>query len=311
VLRSLTTAVLLLLLAAGLLCAAIGLRGRAAAIGATIVPDEDRYYLPPAEWLRAFCLGYNEAAADFLWATTLVYFGGKKHWVGGGDEDDAGVDIPRFTVNYLSLVTDLDPRFLGVYREGGRLTLYQGGRITKGSVKMAMDLLEKGRRQFPDDGDITFNLGFLHYYEMEPFLPEEKDSPERRFHKEEGTHLLRMASTMDGAPPYLSLLAGTLLSREGLEELVVEHLRSMLMKETDPSIRKSLEAQLYRAMGEAAVHDMEAMNKLQERWHATMVHVPFDLFLLVQPSVEVTAEEILDPANGAEGIIDDAMKEDE
>jgi len=256
-------------------------------------------------------MGYNEAAADFLWATTLVYFGGKEHWVANGSEYQGDDDTPHFTVNYLSLVTDLDPRFVGAYRDGGRLTLYHRGQITEQSTKMAIDLLEKGRRQFPDDGEIAFNLGFLHYYEMEPFLPKDKEAEERRYHKEEGTRLLRLASTMDGAPSYLSLLAGTLLSREGLDELVVEHLRSMLMKETDPWIRKSLEAQLYRAIGEAAAHDVEAIGRLQERWRATMAHVPFDLFLLVQPFVEVTAEEILDPANGAGGIIDDAKTEDE
>lgn len=299
-----------LALAASLLLAAIGLRNEAVAISGKIISGEDHYYLPPAAWMKVFSLGYNEAAADVLWATTLVYFGGKKHWSkeqGGAEK----IDTPRFTVNYLALVSKLDPRFIGVYQDGGRLTLYHTGQITEDSVKMAIELLETGRRYFPNDGEIAFNLGFLHYYEMDPFLPNEKDAPARRYHKEEGVKLIRLAANMDNPPPYVSLLAGSLLKREGLSELVVEHLRAMLVKETDPGIRETLKAQLYQAIGERAARDIEATQQIQGEWRSKMAYVPFDIFLLAQPFQEITIEEMLDPTIYTSALDDDLPVESE
>lgn len=281
-------------LALGLAFGAIQLRSLATGIYGNVVDYEDRYYLPPPAWLEAFAVGYNEAAADILWTTTLVYFGGKKHWVGRGN-DGSTLDIPKHTVNYISLVTHLDPKFEAAYKDGGRLTLYHLGGITKETVQMGIELLETGVKQFPDDGEIAFNLGFLHYYEMEPFLPRDDDDPTRRYHKEEGAKLIRLASTMDNAPPYTSILAGTLLRREGMDELVVEHLRAILLKETDPKIRQSLEAQLRRAMGKAAARDIEATKRLQNQWRKDLPHVSFDLFLLLQPNSDIGYEEIANP----------------
>lgn len=286
---------MLLILGIALFGGAILARSSTAQIYDRILTDEDRYYLPPATWLRAFSVGYNEACADVLWATTLVYFGGKENWIKRGSNSDVQKDTAVYTVNYLDLVTSIDPRFRGAYRSGGRLTLYHQGRITRQSVEMAIALLEKGLINFPDDGEIAFNLGFLHYYEMVPFLPGPGTSPQRKRSRQKGVEILRRAAHMDGSPPYSSILSSTLMIKEGLDNLVVEHLKTMLINETKPSIRRSLEAQLRREIGKAAERDIQYTRKLRSEWKQDIPYVPFDLFLLTRPNTPLTAQGIAAP----------------
>lgn len=286
---------LLLILGLALFCFALLVRSSTAQIYDRILTDEDRYYLPPATWLRAFTIGYNEACADVLWATTLVYFGGKKHWIQSGSSSDERNDTAIHTVNYLDLVTSLDPRFRGAYRNGGRLTLYHQGKITRRSVEMAITLLEKGLINFPDDGEIAFNLGFLHYYEMIPVLPGPDSSPQRKRSRQKGVAILQRAAHMNGSPPYSSVLSSTLMIREGMGNLVVEHLKAMLIRETNPSIRRSLEAQLFREIGKAAERDIKYTKELRSEWLREIPYVPFDLFLLTRPNTPVTARRIAAP----------------
>lgn len=291
-----TTRFLVAALAAALAVAALYSRARSAELSRGILSDEDRFYLPPPSWLRAFSMGYNEAVADFVWIATVVYFGERAEFA-RNRRGDTGIpeDAPsaQFTVNYLDVVTSLDPRFRSAYTDGGRLTLYHKGTITRRTVEMAIALLEKGKRQYPDDGEMAFVLGFLHYYELPPFL--EPGSPELKRVKEAGARLIRAAATMPGVPAYVALTSSSLMRAEGMDDLVIEHLRAMLIKETDPVIRRSLEAQLRRALGEAAERDIDVTGRLERRWREEMPFVPFDMFLMVQPEIPLGAWDAVEP----------------
>lgn len=290
------TRVLIAAFAVALAVTALYSRARSAEIMREIVSDEDRFYLPPPSWLRAFSMGYNEAAADLVWIATIVYFGERAEFSKNrlGDTGIAA-DAPsaQFTVNYLDVVTSLDPRFRSAYTDGGRLTLYHKGTITRRTVEMAIALLEKGLKQYPDDGEMAFVLGFLRYYELPPFL--EPKSPELKRAKEAGARIIRAAATMPGVPPYVALMSSSLMRAEGMDDLVIEHLRAMLVQETDPLIRRSLEAQLRRSLGEAAERDISITGRLEQRWREEMSFVPFDMFLMVQPESPLGARGVIEP----------------
>jgi hypothetical protein len=279
-----------------LAAAALHARARAAGLFGEVVSDEDRYYLPPPSWLRAFSMGYNEAVADLVWVTTIVYFGeraefSKRRSVAPAAPEQSAA--AQHTVNYLAVVTSLDPRFRSAYSDGARLTMYHKGRITRRTIEMAIELLERGLVQYPNDGEIAFTLGFLYYNELEPFLA--PGSAELRESREKGIGFIRASATMPGAPPYVATMSSALMHREGLDELVVEHLRAMLVKETDRGIRAALEEQLRRALGKTAERDIAATRRLEERWRAQMPFVPFDLFLLMQPHVSWSVRDVLAP----------------
>lgn len=300
-------------LAAALLAgaAAVELRALATDRFDRAVEDEDRYYLPPPVWLRAFSLGYNEALADTLWIKAVVYFGGLYQRVPRSDRSPDRTGRPSrarraaHTARYVTAITDLDPRFVKAYVVGSRFVLYHKRRLSRETVEAAIEVLERGAEVFPDNGEIVFALGFFHYYELPQFL---NDEAERRASRERGARLLRLAGTLDGAPPYTALLGAQTLRREGLDDLVVEHLRSMLISETDSKIRASLERQLEQELGKAAERDIRRSRDLQRRWRRTMPYVSFDLFLLLAGEEAPHTAEVLDPlwlADQQLGLLDD------
>lgn len=277
-----------LLLAALMLSAAFWLQGKSSAIYRKILAEDERYYLPSAKWVRFFCLGANEAAADLVWIKTLIYFGGQtlKGWKNGETED-------LFTAKYMLTAAELDPHFYSVYKRGAALTMLQHGKVTRESLKTSIKLIERGLEHFPDDGDLMFDLGFFHYYEMRPFLPKDPDHPKRKFHRERGVRLIRQAALLGGGPPMAPLLASTLLKREGMDELVVEHLKSQLAVETDETVRFHLIEQLRQAAGEQAKRDIQQSNELLREWKDEMPYISYDLYSVLRS--EVSLEEVKDP----------------
>lgn len=266
-----------------------------------IVEDEDRYYLPPSTWLRAFSLGYNEAVADVLWTKAVVYFGGLyKRKTRSEANRPAQRRSAIHTARYVTAITDLNPHFARAYVVGSRFVLYHKRRISQETVEAAIDVLERGAKIFPNNGEIAFSLGFFYYYELPPLL---EDREERRKSREQGARLLHRAATMEGAPPYVGLTGAAVLRREGLDELVIEHLRVMLVKETDPDIRTSLEHQLRRELGKAAERDIATSRRLHTRWKASMPYLSYDLFLLLVDDDEDHLRETLDPLWSADRLL--------
>jgi hypothetical protein len=277
---------LALLVAITFLCLASRLGTHAAAIRDRLMTEDDRYYLPPSTWLRFFCVGYNEAAADVVWIKTLVYFG--RQFKATSDVEE------RYTTNYLLTAVDLDPRFRSLYTYGNALTLFQNnGKVNEKTVKMAMELLERGVEEFPGDGEILFQLGFMHFYEMRPFMSLDGNDPKRRFHNELGARLIARSALLKGAPPYASRLSASIMGKAGLEDMVVDHLRALLGQETEPSLRELLASKLRAALGKAAERDIAETERLKQKWLAAMPYIPYDFFLILE--TDTPLEEWLDP----------------
>jgi len=292
-LAKLIRTVALLSLAILLMSAAMAARSQTEKVFKSIVPDEDKFYLPPPIWLKLFSTGYNEAVADFLWAKTLVYFGGKETHIDKKKRGKKGEkSTAKYTTNYLKIVSALDPKFLTVYENGSTLTLYHQGNIDRQTVKMAIEILDEGLKHFPDDGGLTFDLGFLHYYEMPPVI---KNNKEKKKHRRKGAFLMRRASTLPGAPETTSTLAASLLEKQGLKDIVIDHIKSMLLHETSPEIRERLEIKLRQELGEAAERDIQRSEVLRTRWQKDLPFISFDLYLALQPQSKVTTRDIANP----------------
>jgi hypothetical protein len=161
---------------------------------------------------------------------------------------------------------------------------------------------------FPDDGQIAFNLGFIHYYELARFLPSDPQNPVRKWHRQQGVRLIRRASLMPDAPAHVSALAATLMKRNGMEDLVVTHLENLLLKETDPRIRETLALQLRNASGQAAERAIALTSELQDEWRKKLPFVPFDLFLVVDGLLEPVAN-VLNPLHVTDELLSDQGEE--
>ncbi len=267
--------------------AAVSLQNKSASALNSVMERDDRYYLPPSQWIRVFSFGYNEAAADLIWVKTIVYFGEKMT----EKKSKAG---SQFVMNYLLSAVDLDPRFRNMYVAGSTLTMFQNrGRVSEKTIQMAMDLLERGVSEFPDDGEILFSLGFLHYYEMARFLPEDPDDPLHRKHKNLGRYYIGRSALMRGAPPYAALLSASLMLKGDMDTAVLEHLKTMLVRETDPAIREELIDRIRKEAGKAAEKEIAATEQLQKEWRSVMPYVPFDFYTILRNDLPV--EERIDP----------------
>lgn len=252
----------------------------------SITTRDEQYYLPPAAWLTVFSVGYNEAIADIIWTKFVVYFASiPKLEVASGMKlgDTVSNQLAQkaeenHTINYVHAVTRLDSRFKAAYSHGARLTMYHKGIITRQTVRMAIDILEEGVRNFPEDGDLRFNLGFLYYYELVPFA---KNKNEKTELKNKGTNILYKAARLPGAPPYATELASTLLSRQGMNRLAIEHLNFMLLTEKEPEIRTRLEKELSKLVGKEMKFQHEKMKQFIDHWKTEFAFIPFDLYTVL------------------------------
>lgn len=146
-------------------------------------------YLPSSEYLNVSSLGYRTVLADviFLWA--IQYYG-----------DYSGRWHKRF--DYLwhiyDVITDLDVKFEDAYYFGSFVMAYDAE-----ETDMAVALLEKGARNFPEEWFFYYQAGFLLY-------------EQGRF--EEAAKFYRLATERGGMSVPARRLHAAMLSRAGRYE---------------------------------------------------------------------------------------------
>jgi hypothetical protein len=109
--------------------------------------DELLYY-PSGYAVRQAALGYETAAADLAWLRAIQYYG--EHRLTDQKYDMIG--------HLMDVVTDLDPRFTQPYVFGAFVMAQEQHQPERG-----LDLLRRGLRANPDDWELAFQIGFLHY----------------------------------------------------------------------------------------------------------------------------------------------------
>jgi hypothetical protein len=109
--------------------------------------DELLYY-PSGIMVRQAALGYETAAADVAWLRGIQYYG--EHRLTDQKFDMIG--------HVMDIVADLDPAFIQPYVFGAFVLAQEMKQPERGLL-----LLERGRIANPDDWQVLFEAGFLHY----------------------------------------------------------------------------------------------------------------------------------------------------
>jgi hypothetical protein len=146
-------------------------------------------------------------------------------------------DFDRLS-DLLFTVVRFDPRFVVPYLLGGIVlgdSPYHAG--------AALDLLERGERQFPSDWRFPFYAGYIKYFSL--------GNPE-----EGGMALLR-AARIPGSPAYFPLLASRMLAEGNRPDTALAFLQEMTARETDPRRKVSLEERIRRVIVERDLQSME------------------------------------------------------
>ncbi len=233
----------------------------------------DEATVPSAGALRLLSLGHREWAADLIWSAALLYFG----------ESIATHSQQRFLQRYADTLEAVDPNFRPAYIWGATVSIYNARTIRRQSVLDANRHLERGLRRFPDDGEMTYQLGFNYYFE----LPRLADGPdERSAFRRRGAEYLRRAAALGYGPPWMALAAAEALRETGLVEQALEQLREMLLRTEQPAVRARIVAQIAELVGQNEVDPfLDAARQLQRDRLASFPYMSPLLYMFVGPAV--------------------------
>jgi hypothetical protein len=227
--------------------------------------EDDLLYLPRPSVLRTLTLGHHELAADLVFIDAVIYFGGQF----------AHDRAYRWLENYLDTIVRLDPHWRTPYKWAGVATMYDGRKITNSSVMASSHFLEMGANQFPSDWELPFMLGCNYLFELKTDDPVQRASWRRQ-----GGEWVRHAAIVGGAPPWVPLLAATILREEGQEEAAVRHLEEVYVSTQDPRTREEVKNRLVSLHAKIDFAKAERERAAFERaWRQTAPYAPPDFFV--------------------------------
>ncbi len=212
---------------------------------------EEVLYLSSPQMVKRMSLGYTGLLADIYWTRTVQYFGGKH--------------VKR-SMQYqllaplLDITTELDPQLVVAYKFGS-FFLAQDPPDGAGDPDKAVALVERGIARNPDDWQLYYHLGYIHYLEREDYA-----GAARAFDR---------GSTVPGAHPWMKIMAATMAQHGGdistarflwtkiyesttdeqIKDNAVRRLQALAVDEMVPQLEER--ARLFR----------EAQGRLPESWH--------------------------------------------
>ncbi len=189
---------------------------------------EEPVYLPRAELLRPLSLGYHNVLADVLWFRAISYFG--KHY-------RSDRTYP-WLAHICELVTDLDPRAEHVYRFAGLILPWEAGEVDAG-----IRILEKGVNAIPDAWDLSYYLGFLHFF----------------FNNdgERASEYLQRSVRLPGAHPAVARLATIVTTETSGPETAMAFLRDLEQNAESQQIRDVIQRNLKEATAASILLDLD------------------------------------------------------
>jgi hypothetical protein len=244
---------------------------------ASVADKSDIFPLPPVEQLPLFSMGYQSAAADAIWAQTLVVQGLRlqqhRHFDHGAQ--------------YFRSVLALDPSFRTPY-------LYVDAVLTFGAVKApledivaAREILEAGLLSRPTDARIAYQAGSFVAYIAPGYLPTEGMAQEW---ERTGARYLARAAELGGSDPdiqYLALGGAALLSRRGEREAAVSMLERAFVVAADERTRADIGRRLALLRGESVADTVQLrLRAFDAVWRADLPFVSFSKELLLGPPLD-------------------------
>jgi hypothetical protein len=152
---------------------------------------EDVLYLNSPQVLKRISLGYDGLLADIYWTRAVQYFGGRHH-------DRA----QSYNLLYplLSLTTHLDPQLIVAYQFGASF-LAPPPPDGAGQPERAIQLMEYGIQNNPNDWKLYYDLGFVYYTNLKDYG--------------DAAEAFRRGSKVPNAHPFLGMLAAQMAQHAG------------------------------------------------------------------------------------------------
>ena len=120
---------------------------------------EDSLYINSPKWVRRAGLGFDGLMASIYWTRTVQYFG-HRHY--------SGERTYNQLAPLLEITTALDPHLYPAYQFGASF-LAPKPPNGAGQPDRAIQLLEYGIRNNPDNWRLYYDLGFVYYTELKDY----------------------------------------------------------------------------------------------------------------------------------------------
>jgi hypothetical protein len=226
-------------LAAALVVALV--RPRVFELGRKVKETSDVYTLPPPRELVVLSLGYRSALADLLWAHVLV-------------EQGLHTEQRRAFDNLIPLydaINELEPTYRDPYLFADALITFQRKETPREEVVKAREIMERGTRARPLDGDIWLALGeFVAFIAPASYLTDPAEQAQWRL---DGARMLSRAAELGGGNANITWQAvggASLLSKAGERDAAIRFLRRTLAVTDDEGLKERVKAQLAVLLGE-------------------------------------------------------------
>jgi tetratricopeptide (TPR) repeat protein len=197
---------------------------------------EEVLYLSSPKVLKRASLGYDGLLADIYWTRAVQYFGGRHH---------DGAQSYNLLYPLLDITTHLDPQLVAAYQFGASF-LAPPPPEGAGQPERAIQLMEYGTQNNPNNWKLYYDLGFIYYMNLKDYR-KAADAFDR-------------GSKVPNAHPFLRLLAAQMAEHAGefdtarmmwsatyqnsqdrlIRQNAVEHLRALRVDEDVTHLQKAV-----------------------------------------------------------------------
>lgn len=249
--------------------------------------DAEEPYTPSPQAAPFVSLGYREAMADVLYVRLRLYLG---TYYGTTSEGIIGLG---------QAITTLDPRFHRAYEISANGTTMAERGVEQRSLHRALDVLDAGMKEFPDDWELPYLAGQIYIQDLKT-----DDKAERRAWDEKGTLLVESSLRKPGASLKAAEWAAFLRTKLGQQQRAIDSLRELILL-TDGEARQHLIEQLEKLTkgDESLVSEVvEMRKKFEKQYRAERPLVSANMYLLIGPRIK-PGFDMTDLATGGRDIV--------
>jgi tetratricopeptide (TPR) repeat protein len=188
---------------------------------------EDALYINSPKLVKRASLGFDGLMACIYWTRTVQYFGNRRN-----NQSQTFNELAPL----LEITTELDPHLFPAYQFGASF-LAPAAPNGAGEPERAIQLMEYGIKNNPNNWQLYYNLGFVYYTELKDYR--------------KASQVFAQGSNVPGAHPFLKVLAAQMAVHAGdlgtarllwsatyeathdtyIRQNAVEHLRAIQVEE--------------------------------------------------------------------------------
>jgi hypothetical protein len=223
--------------------------------GATL---KEVLYVTSPKMLKKASLGYHGLLADIYWTRAVQYFG-RKHLK---RESDYSLLYPL-----LDITTTLDPHLIPAYNFGAIFVAQQPPEGA-GMPDKAVELVERGIKENPNDWHLYYGLGFIHWIERKDYAA--------------ASDAFRRGSQVPGANPALGILAAHMAAYRG-DTATARYIWTQIYENTE---NKQIKDNAIRRLRALQVDDeVQALEMLVQRYKERMGSLPQSFNQMMQAGI--------------------------